>query len=229
MSTPTLAGSCEHCHNGYRTDFMAIDHYGEDTPETRACAAEEAPCPAHECYWADRHGTELFHGGDRVIALGQRPWSRDVVGTVAHYVGGGDYWVIVDSGNGMTVPGPALRRAVSLVKDHHTDRYAGEWTRLSRRQAHRDAADLDRQRVARRNGTATIDYRRRPPVQPVNLRKATGRRYAVGSPVEYVATWGTWARGTVAYSSGTGSVIIAAPTSPTGVDYAMPEFVRAYR
>lgn len=51
-----LASCGEYCADGYRTDVMSPDHYGEDSPAIRACDAGTMPCPDHRCYsWATSH------------------------------------------------------------------------------------------------------------------------------------------------------------------------------
>lgn len=42
--------TCEHCHNGFRTDFMFADHFGAMTKAARDCEASIKPCRRHECY-----------------------------------------------------------------------------------------------------------------------------------------------------------------------------------
>lgn len=64
-TTVTLATCSEYCAGGYRTDFLAADHYGEDTPATRRCDAGEMPCPYHRCYrWDDNHTAPMTRTGD---------------------------------------------------------------------------------------------------------------------------------------------------------------------
>lgn len=43
--------SCEYCANGYRTDFMGIDHHGRNDQEATACDNGTTPCPDHRCYY----------------------------------------------------------------------------------------------------------------------------------------------------------------------------------